>query len=617
MDKIPVALYLRRSSNRQKQSIEDQEKAGREYAAEHNMVIVRVYVDDAKSGSTAEGRAEFLRMIADACSPGCPFKFILVYNVKRFSRGDNDETGYYRHLLHKNDVEVIYVSENFSGDDSDDLVRPMKQWQAHKDLKDLSKDTIGGLLLKADKGFWLGGVPPFGYDLKYETGSGAPLMTVRFLSDGSKEVRDEQTKSVRILPPKGRLVVSKDDGARLALSTPERVALVKRIFHMYVREGKGLGAIAETLNREGVPSPGNCNFSEQSGRFWSKGTLRFILKNRQYTGDLVWNRRTTARFNRIEGGRAQERPRIELKKPRVNGESDWLVIPNAHPAIVDRETFEEAQRLMKERGKKCRVGAAFRSGRAKHSRYLLSGIMKCARCGHPYHGYPANSTKHRKNGEKIVTYYYACSAFRNKGKSVCEGFLLRWKETEDYVLERIGLRVERLLSQGGRKALREIIARELGREAVAPRREKEEIRGRLSKIDDDIERLLASLTPAIKEIVEPKLVKLATEKKELERKLREKEAMPEESKMDPNELAGQIVEGISGFRELFEQGTLEEKKEFVRAFVEKLVVDADKGTGTLYIREFPPLEAIRPRGNGNSYFEGVAGARYEPATMER
>ena len=615
MDKIPVALYLRRSTNRQKQSIEEQDTAGRKYADGHDMVIVHAYVDDAKSGSTAEGRAEFLRMIADACSPGCPFKFILVYNVKRFSRGDNDEAGYYRHLLRQHGVEVIYVSENFSGDDSDDLVRPMKQWQAHKDLKDLSEDTIGGLLLKSGRGFWLGGVPPFGYDLKYETGSGAPLMTVRFLSDGSKEIHDEQTKSVRVLPPKGRLVVSKEDGARLALSTPERVELVKRIFHMYVREGKGLGAIAETLNQERIPSPGNCNSSEQSGRFWSKGTLRFILKNRQYTGDMVWNRRTTARFNRIEGGRTQERLRTEEKKPRLNGESDWIVIANAHPAIIDKDTFEEAQRLMKERGKRCGVGAAFRSGRAKHSRYLLSGIMKCARCGHPYHGYPANSTKRHKDGTKIVTYYYACSAFRNKGKSVCKGCLLRWKETEDYVLERIGLRVERLLSQGGRNTLRGIIARELGRKAVAPRKEKEKIRVRLSKISDDIERLLASLTPAIKEIVEPKLVSLANEKTELERGLREKEAMPEESKMDPDELAGQIVEGISGFRELFEQGTLEEKKEFVRAFVEKLVVDPDKGTGTLYIREFPPLEAIRPKGDGNSYFQGVAGARYEPATF--
>jgi hypothetical protein len=63
------------------------------------------------------------------------------------------------------------------------------------------------------------------------------------------------------------------------------------------------------------------------------------------------------------------------------------------------------------------------------------------------------------------------------------------------------------------------------------------------------------------------------------------------------------------------KGTPEEKKELVRAFVEKLVVEPDKGTGTFYIREFPPLEAISPRGDGNSSFQGVAGARFDTDSL--
>ena len=71
------------------------------------------------------------------------------------------------------------------------------------------------------------------------------------------------------------------------------------------------------------------------------------------------------------------------------------------------------------------------------------------------------------------------------------------------------------------------------------------------------------------------------------------------------------MRGLKGFRELFEQGTPEERKEFVRAFVEQLVVDPDAGKGTLFIREFPALGLFRA---GNSSFEMVAGARFEPAT---
>ena len=49
-----------------------------------------------------------------------PVSHVLCYDVKRFGRLDNDETGYFRHLLRQAGVEVIYVSGNFSGDDTDE-----------------------------------------------------------------------------------------------------------------------------------------------------------------------------------------------------------------------------------------------------------------------------------------------------------------------------------------------------------------------------------------------------------------------------------------------------------------------------------------------------------------
>ncbi|MBA7680637.1 hypothetical protein ES703_88958 [subsurface metagenome] len=81
-------------------------------------------------------------MIRDAESPTRRFDIIVVYDVKRFGRVDNDEAGYYRHILRTHGVEVCYVSENFNGDSTDDLLRPVKQWQARQESKDLSKVTI-------------------------------------------------------------------------------------------------------------------------------------------------------------------------------------------------------------------------------------------------------------------------------------------------------------------------------------------------------------------------------------------------------------------------------------------------------------------------------------------
>ena len=134
--------YVRRSTDRQEQSIDDQKKALKTYAAENNLRLGKFYIDDAISGTSTLGRRAFQQMIRDAESPTHKFDLIIVYDIKRFGRVDNDEAGYYRHVLRTHGVEVCYVSQHFNGDSTDDLLRPVKQWQARQESKDLSKVTI-------------------------------------------------------------------------------------------------------------------------------------------------------------------------------------------------------------------------------------------------------------------------------------------------------------------------------------------------------------------------------------------------------------------------------------------------------------------------------------------
>ncbi|GAF80740.1 unnamed protein product, partial [marine sediment metagenome] len=58
--------YVRRSTDRQEQSIPDQKKALEAYAAEHGLHLVKFYVDDAISGTSTLGRRAFQQMIGDA-----------------------------------------------------------------------------------------------------------------------------------------------------------------------------------------------------------------------------------------------------------------------------------------------------------------------------------------------------------------------------------------------------------------------------------------------------------------------------------------------------------------------------------------------------------------------
>ena len=103
----PAVGYLRRSTDRQEQSLADQQAALERYAGDQGFEILRFYTDDAVSGTSADNRPEFQRLIADATNGRADFRHVLCYDVKRFSRGDNDEAGYYRHLLRKHKIEVV------------------------------------------------------------------------------------------------------------------------------------------------------------------------------------------------------------------------------------------------------------------------------------------------------------------------------------------------------------------------------------------------------------------------------------------------------------------------------------------------------------------------------
>ncbi len=277
--------YVRRSTDRQEQSIPDQKKALEAYAVEHGLRLGKFYIDDAISGTSTTGRRAFRQLIQDAQSPAQPFDVVVVYDVKRFGRVDNDEAGYYRHVLRTHGVEVRYVSENFNGDATDDLLRPVKQWQARQESKDLSKVTIRGLLSKMQDdragtgdrkpgGWWMGGVPPHGYDLRYETIDGTFLFIVRYMPDGGKRVLDESGHLARTLARGESLNISKRDRAKLMPSSPERVQVIQYIFRMYTEQSKGFKSTAETLNLEEIPTPRGPAWSHIYSGQWTDPTNR-------------------------------------------------------------------------------------------------------------------------------------------------------------------------------------------------------------------------------------------------------------------------------------------------------------------------------------------------------
>jgi hypothetical protein len=100
------------------------------------------------------------------------------------------------------------------------------------------------------------------------------------------------------------------------------VEQVQDIFRLLTVKKLGLKAIAQDLNRRGIPSSRNGQ--------WTHSVVATILSHPKYVGCNVFNQ-TTKRL----GGPCVARPRAE-----------WLIVPGAFKGIVDPKIFAVAQDIL-------------------------------------------------------------------------------------------------------------------------------------------------------------------------------------------------------------------------------------------------------------------------------
>ncbi|WZB74798.1 recombinase family protein [Achromobacter insuavis] len=162
---IPVAQYVRMSTDHQQYSTDNQAAAIAIYAAQHGMRIVKTYEDSGKSGLNLKGRSGLQALLRDVKQPSPGFEAVLVYDVSRWGRfPDPDEAATYAYTCKSHGVEVIYCAEPFRNDGSlpSTVLVNLKRSMSAEFSRELGVKVFSGACTLVRHGYRQGGPAGFG-----------------------------------------------------------------------------------------------------------------------------------------------------------------------------------------------------------------------------------------------------------------------------------------------------------------------------------------------------------------------------------------------------------------------------------------------------------------------
>ena len=299
--------------------------------------------------------------------------------------------------------------------------------------------------------------------------------------------------------------------------------IVKRIFDM-AETGRGTMNIARTLNDEGIASP--------TGKRWAKNAVHYILINITYTGTLLW------------GATAKDG-------------AEPIRVENAFSAIISEAQFRHVGKLMHSRAPK--VAHPRRVG----SSYLLSGLVKCRRCGRALSGQDSKSGKFA---------YYVCQSLLKQGSKACSAPRLNARRFEEMVIDKIRSNV---LTEANIRALVKIVDEQMDGVAREQRQRLRTIEAELEEVKRRMDRIWRLIETT--DLVAADASDRIREHRERKEKL---EVAAEEARGFLAQLRGVLddVETVAAYAqdmsEFLEESELTERRAFIQTFVKEIVVSS-------------------------------------------
>lgn len=292
------------------------------------------------------------------------FDLVVVWKLNRISRKLLDILNIVD-LLNKHNIAFRSLTENFETETPSGKL----QLNIMGAIGEFERETIAenvkmGLLARAKEGRWNGGVV-LGYDLVELPNEGKKRKNTRL------EINEKEANTVR------------------------------RIFELY-SQGHGYKAVVNRVNKEG-------HKTKRNGLF-AVSTVKEILQNPVYIGKIRYNVRQDW-----------------SKKRRNNINANPILSDGIHEPIIDVETWNKVQVILKERSKK--------HNKVYDCEFPLTGILRCPVCGAGMT--ISRSTAKRKDGTRRINEYYSCGNWKNKGTAVCNSNSIRVEVADEYVLNKI------------------------------------------------------------------------------------------------------------------------------------------------------------------------------------
>ena len=356
-------------------SIKSQKDLAEYFHKNHpDIVHVKDYPDDGWSGTNFE-RPQFLDMIDDIKSGR--INCVIVKDLSRFGRNYIEVGRYLEMIFPMLNVRFIAINDNIDSiahpESVNNAIVAFKNIMNDEYCRDISNKVRSVLTNKRRQGKFIGSFASYGY--------------LKDPVDHNKLIVDEEVAPI-----------------------------IRDIFRWFL-SGMGIISITKKLNEQGVPNPSTykrmqgMNYQHprqaMNDTLWPDCSVRRILKNRLYVGDMVQGK------NKIRSYKLQ----VSVPIP----EEDWIVVENTHEAIIDRETFERVQDIL---ARDCRQPPK------EHRCYVLSGFVRCADC---------NRAMNRKLiSQPYANYgYYVCSTFKKMNRGACTKHTIRSDKLERAVLETI------------------------------------------------------------------------------------------------------------------------------------------------------------------------------------